>query len=475
MEGEPTHDPPPEPFAPPPPGMTHSGTIGLCVRPAGLEWTALAPSGGVQQRKAAARSEAAPATAANWAESFPAQLALEAPLLKGNVHLCIPADGLLLRVLDLPTVDASEIGGMVELQIDQFSPFPVDLLYLSWETLSQTDSRSRVLVAGARRNLVDRLGVAADTHKLAIRRIDADILAWLALFRKAGKLPSTGRSLLLLEDGFCPLLVCLENGQPLFFRALPLPAPGAADRETVLLEEIDLALAEIEADWGAAPLALLQLAHWGQEPSYAGLLHRHYGVQVQGENLASLDPLSDGVAMRFQAALDLSPRAWKDIAAAKALRSRTLKLAAVAVVLWAVGWGVFLGLLAHRQGEVDALRAEVEGLAKPAEEVRQLEKELVFLNAFTNRTETALDCMLTVVNAMPPSGVQLGDFLFKKSIGVAVHGQGPSTTVLGFTKAMGESPMFKLDDLQVENGKFSFNAKLASAPPPEKPERGGAR
>jgi hypothetical protein len=430
-----------------------------------LEWTALNPAGtGVQQRRAAPKGEAEATTSANWPEAFAAALALEAPLLKGELHLAIPADGLVLRVLDLPSSDPAEIAGMVELQIDQYSPFPVDLLYLSWEILVAGENRSRVLVAGARRSLIDRLGAAAAAHKLRLQRIDADVLAWLTLLRRAGKLPAEGRHLLVLEDRFATYLLVLDGGHPILIRALPLPAPDSADFAPALSEEVSLALTEVEADWGAAPLAGLLVAHVGPNPHSESALGRDLQLPVRRQALSELDPITDGVALRAQAHLDLSPQAWKDAAKAQAHRSRTLKLALAVAGVWLLGWAVFLGLLAHRQSTVEALRAEVESLNKPAEEVRAIERELAFLTAFTNRSETALDCLRELVVSLPSAGVQLSEFTYKKAVGVSVRGQGSSGPALNFTRALGESPVFKLDGLQVESGKFSFNARLASVP-----------
>ena len=53
--------------------------------------------------------------------------------IKGRVALALPTDAALLRVVRLPTVEAEEIRDMVALQVDKFSPFPVDQMSVSLE------------------------------------------------------------------------------------------------------------------------------------------------------------------------------------------------------------------------------------------------------------------------------------------------------------------------------------------------------
>ena len=52
--------------------------------------------------------------------------------IRGLITIALPSSKLLMRVLELPSSDPIEIDGMVELQMDQISPFPTDQLTLSY-------------------------------------------------------------------------------------------------------------------------------------------------------------------------------------------------------------------------------------------------------------------------------------------------------------------------------------------------------
>lgn len=95
---------------------------------------------------------------------------------KGLANVSLRADQLLLRVVDLPTTDPDELLGMMELQIEKFSPFPVDTLTVSYETLAETESSSRVLIVAAKNELVDELGDVFHELGVTVRWIDVSTL-----------------------------------------------------------------------------------------------------------------------------------------------------------------------------------------------------------------------------------------------------------------------------------------------------------
>jgi Tfp pilus assembly PilM family ATPase len=78
--------------------------------------------------------------------------------IKGRVAVALPSDQALLRVVRLPTLDAAEIRDMAALQVDKFSPFPIEQMAVSQEVLHQQDGASRVLVAAVQQEHVQKLG-----------------------------------------------------------------------------------------------------------------------------------------------------------------------------------------------------------------------------------------------------------------------------------------------------------------------------
>ena len=59
---------------------------------------------------------------------------------EGMISVAIPAEHVLLRVVELPTVEAEELPSMVEFQVDKFSPFPADSALTSFEVLEQGET-----------------------------------------------------------------------------------------------------------------------------------------------------------------------------------------------------------------------------------------------------------------------------------------------------------------------------------------------
>ena len=100
------------------------------------------------------------------------------------VTVAMDASRALMRVVSLPEVADGEMGDMVALQIDKFSPFSLDTQSLSYEVLAENDGMCRVLLTAVGRRGVQELGDACRDAKMKLGRVDLDVLGWWHLIRK---------------------------------------------------------------------------------------------------------------------------------------------------------------------------------------------------------------------------------------------------------------------------------------------------
>ena len=128
--------------------------------------------GGAPRRLRAAPAEGAPAP--DPAETLGVALSGA----RGGVTLVVPAGQALMRVVDLPSTDPAELRGMAELQVDRFSPFPVEHLVVSHEVFAVREGMARVLLAAVPRTLVDAEAEAFGGADFELERIDLDLLGW---------------------------------------------------------------------------------------------------------------------------------------------------------------------------------------------------------------------------------------------------------------------------------------------------------
>ena len=80
--------------------------------------------------------------------------------LPAPVCIGIPASWVLMRITDLPSGSPEELAGMVELQVDKFSPFPIEESSLSHEVLLERDGRCRLLLSAIRTDVINGLADA---------------------------------------------------------------------------------------------------------------------------------------------------------------------------------------------------------------------------------------------------------------------------------------------------------------------------
>lgn len=390
----------------------------------------------------------------------------------GEIHIALPAEQTLLRVIELPTVDPTEIEGMVEIQMDQLAPFPTDLMLISWELLAQSDSRSRILMAGARQNLVDAIGDAAHLHGLGVHRLDSDIAAFYHILRKHKKVPGQGRHILMGRLRGVIWMLLVEDGSPLFIRNLGVMGEEPPEEFWQAAgEEMDYAMTEAEAEFGARNLSSVVFWYTGTPPDALHLLATHLGLPVAQELFSGMETLADAVAERALPGgphrINLAPPAWRTEILSRGERRKLLTVALSLVAVWMLLVGTAMGVLALRRAHVNQLTKEAEALKGPAEEVVALQKELEYLSAFTNRSESVLECMREY-NLHLPEGQDLviSDFLYSKEKGITLKGRGIQSRVYSYTEKLGESALFKISDIEYRSGRFTVNAHFPEAGEP---------
>ncbi len=430
--------------------MSKNLACGIIVRPGGLEWTlrdAGRPEAPIASRKALPRPATAPTT-------LPAAdlFREEEPRLRGAaLHVALPADQVLMRVLELPATDPAEITAMVDLQLEDFCPFPAEFITSSWEPVARAENATRVLVCAVRRNVIQPLGEAATSAGLDIHRMDVDLLGWLSVMRKAGRLPERGRHIVFLFEENATTLMLLEDASPVLIRSLGACA-GEEDLRAIV-EDTGYAMAAAEAEWGSQPVLGATAWYAVTPPAKLELLETVCGVRPRAEALSSLDPLTDGLAQRALASpgtvINLAPPEWGEARGKRETRRRVLLAAAGAVAVWGVLLAVFFGLLGLRKGRVADLEKSIDALKGPVAEVRELQDRVVSLAAHTNATRAVMEVVRAVAVALPEN-VSLTEMSYTKSRGFSLSGAGPSDPVLGFTDAFSKSPLFKVESIDVQ-------------------------
>ncbi len=430
--------------------MPEGNIIALVLRPNRAEWTVL------QRRKHNAEIVQQKSVELAWPETIEDHLGPEAalylksllPPLKGALGIVVPADRVLMRVLDLPSVDPDELHGMAELQVDKFSPFPVEQMALAMEILHQAEDSSRVLVAAVQHSVIDRLGDFLTAAGLYPQSVDVDVLGWWTLIRDEGRIAGEGQEMILILDQGATHLVVARDGIPVMIRSLEavvdLSSPGVVDD---LAEELSYTLLTLESSWG--PAATARLTVWASSLSARSLaetLAANLAAEVNVAALDSLPPLSEGHTRRLaapeSAGLNLAPATWRRGILAKRLQRRALGVTVTAFVVWG---GLMAGLwfwaedqksrLASSQATITQMQAEVES-------VRELRNQIDWLQQYGDRSYSSLECLREIAELLPV-GVDITSMTYNKASQVNLRGEADTDQPINDFIAMLElSPLF---------------------------------
>lgn len=368
--------------------------------------------------------------------------------LKGRVAACLSIEQVLLRVVRLPTTDLAEIREMAELQVDKFSPFPVEQMVISLEVLAQQDGASRVLIAATRREHVDQLGQTLAAAGLAAREVDITVLGWLRLLKEDPRIPAEGRHLLVMVEAFGTELLVLQDGAPVMIRSLGgVGESNAESSAEEIAEEINYTLTTLESEWGLQTPGVVQVWHRQNLPAaFLSALSERAGIALQTHPLASLPPLSEGLARRAiergPHMLDLAPPDWRASFASKRFMRNLLTASLAFFAVWLVAVSALFAAVKLQQRRLASARAELAALRAPAQEVEQIKEQVRALERYLDPTFSALECLREISARIPP-GVDLTAFTYKKYGQIALRGEADSSDpIYDFFQALEKTELF---------------------------------
>lgn len=368
--------------------------------------------------------------------------------ITGPIGWAVPASTALLKVVDLPSTDPAEIRGMVDLQADKFSPFPIEQVAISFEIIQQLDSTSRVLIALTRLEQITNLGTMFAKAGFYTKHVDIDILGWWYLLKENGKVPNTGRHVIFVTRGNEWQLLATNDGVPIAFRSIVInPDQSAEAIAARLSDEVLQTIISMEVDWGAAETTF---SLWCAEEPPAQILAglNAAGVPLNGfQKLSDLPPLTEGLARRFcslnDRSLNLAPPKWAEDENNKQARRTVLTASIFFVAVWLSLVVVFLVFFNLQMNKTEKIRNNAAQLESSAREVRQIKSKVLTLEQYADRSHSALECLREITSLLP-KGVVLTSYVYKKANQINVRGSAESEEpIYNLIQAMGKSPLFK--------------------------------
>lgn len=446
----------------------------LAVRSRSLEWTVLNKAGDKQATASGQRADFDPgenqktllAGLSSDHDRLVAEIREKCGRLPAPVSISIPASWVLLRIVELPMGNPEELKSMVELQVDKFSPFPVDESAVSYEFLAEHDGRCRLLLSAIRTETIDTLANSLRAAGIKPKWVDINVLGWWQLLKDAGKMHQTGSQVfIIIEDTACDIMVT-TSGIPVALRSLnamdDLP-PEEVDEE--ISRELVYTFASLDLDRPGSHLTEINVWHRGESP--AGLLKQlseQFSVSAHPNSLETLPPLAEGLLHRAEkrtnGTMDLAPRAWMDAEMAKRTRRRIIVSSLVVATLWLGGMAALFGGIQVQKQRLSFLEKDLIALKEPSDKVRAIRDRTQELMKYMDRSRSGLECLREVSDRLPP-GIELRSFNYAKNKSLEMTGESDAyALVADFKKDLERSDLFVATELprtqHTSGGKEAF-------------------
>jgi len=388
-------------------------------------------------------------TVASLADPLPEDVAGKR---SGSVTIALPASQIVMRIMHFPVLAPEELAGAVALQVDKFSPFPVEQMVFSYEVLAQQGDETAVLIAIAQRSSVASWGDGLRRGGSDVARVDSAALGlWQALLA-GGALASERRESLLLVDADEVVLLIHDGGKLLTISGLG--QPGDLSDPTVcedLAEEVSRILMETDAEQGPGMQPCLVLA--AIDEGSLGALQVALQQRVDAEVCVGLGgAFPDGVAgvlQRGTAAgitpppLNLIPPEWVRDSESQLFRKQLIYAGCALLGLWFLLLAVGLGYMAWQRSRLRYLREAEQQWLAPANAVRSMRLQANLVDRYRDRRHSALEC-LREISSIQPEGVDLISFTYRKGDGIELVGEADSgELVLAFNQRLNESELFE--------------------------------
>lgn len=391
----------------------------------------------------------------------------ELPALRQEIDLrdhqiitAVACEDVLCQTLRLPTTDAGELKQMLDLQIDNLSPLPLEEIVYGFEPLETLANETRILLAIARKTSInERVSVLEDIGWAAqVVTVDA-----LAVFRQL-TLPADAKlhTLVLLSPTAANIIVH-TSGKIVAVRSL------LADGD--LRDELQRTLVAAEVEYPGCEIGRTTFTTWSEaaRPRLAELTQTWPDAEIL-QNGSSPQPAASVCQSAGTMRLNLLPDEWREQrrkAKTRQLLIRSGIALAAVYVLALVGFLAFMGI---RQAQLSSVQGEIRKLDPDFKRARELSRTLVAMQKQLDTRYSALE-VLREVSQLLPENVKLNGFSFKKDENVVLRAQAQSAAfATDYISRLEHSEMFSKvtpGNMRSEPGtgltKFDVTCTLKSA------------
>lgn len=361
-----------------------------------------------------------------------------------RVVTAVSCEDVICQILRLPATDTAELKQMLDLQIDNINPLPLEEVVYSFEPLEAADGQTQVLVAIARKAKVNERVEALEAAGLQPEIVSVDALAVFHALARRNLLAQDDRLNVLVILGLVSAeVIVYSRVVPLAVRSLVLGVEG----ESILREELQRTFVATEAGQPQRMIGGVTFLAPG-EALQAVAKKVANGLKTQASFLSNGTVPSAGLSLCLQyttgeaGRLNLLPDEWRQKRRIKALRQRLIRGGIAVGIVYVLALTVFLTLLAVKSAQLNRVGREIKSRQADFAAARQTQGELIAMRNQLDTKFSALEVLREITLRMPKE-MQLNSFAFKKDSTVSLKGQAASaSTALEFQTELQKSDLF---------------------------------
>jgi type II secretory pathway component PulL len=351
-----------------------------------------------------------------------------------HIVTAISGEDVLCQMVRLPTTDPNELKQMLDLQIDNLTPLPVDEMVYSFESQEQTSTETRLLVAMASKARVNERVAVLEAAGLPPAVVAIDTLAVFRELVRRNLLPSDENlnALVLISPTAANILVH-SRGNLIAMRSLMISGIAEPEAQSAVKEELQRTLVAAEIEQPGSETGRVTFATWNEAlRAGVGELAQAWGANAEFLSNGSSPVPSVSVCLETARAgatrLNLLPDEWRERRRAAKLR-RTLIRGGIAVgAAYLLVLVVGLAVMAIQNARVSGVTNKIKALHGQYVEAKTLQKTLVAMQKQLDTKFSALE-VLRETSLLMPDNVKLNGFLFKKDDAITLRAQAQSAAL----------------------------------------------
>ena len=336
-------------------------------------------------------------------------------------HQIVTAIGgcdVLCQTLRLPTTNAAELKQMLDLQIDNLTPLPVEETVYSFEPLETTATETRILLAVASKGAVNERVAALEAVGWPATVVRVDALAVFRELLRQGALPADDRlNTLVLVSSAVANFIIFTAGNIITVRSVMV------GDKNFIQEELTRTLLAAEVERPGLVTGKTIFTTWS-EPLRATVAELADGAEVLADSAAPQPALSVclDTARAGSPQLNLLPEEWRVRRQKARVRQMALRSLIGLGAAYVLALAVFLTMLGIKQAQVSRVEGDLRRLQPQYTSAQELRKTLTAMQKRLDTQHSALE-VLREVSQLMPDNVKLNGFSFKKDDKVTLRGQ----------------------------------------------------